>query len=360
MIIQYDIDFFKKLLFSEVNYSFELDDNTLTRIEELLSNVKETDIITQNKQSYRNVYHSNNNSHNNHNNNYKNHNNNYKNGNRYDREKDRHINNNYRNKQRNKMPYSQNQVITDDEWETIRTFKKTEIQKLEGIELLLGNIRKYINKLTDKNFDEISLHVLDELKQIKEHKDYEYVSEIIFNIASQNSFYSLLYAKLYKNIIDAYPNIKDVLIYNIENTNKTLDNIIYIDPDTDYDGFCEYNKQNEQRRALFLFYINLLHLNIIQPDIIISLIVYIQQLISNRINDINSNINITEELSELLYILIVKSIHNTDDSASILEKNDKWSSILENVQFISNAKHKEFPNLNKKIIFKHMDILEEL
>ena len=41
--------------------------------------------------------------------------------------------------------------IYPEDWETIRTFHKTEINKKEGIEKEIDNVRLSINKLTEKN-----------------------------------------------------------------------------------------------------------------------------------------------------------------------------------------------------------------
>jgi hypothetical protein len=46
----------------------------------------------------------------------------------------------------------------------------------------------------------------------------------------------------------------------------------------------------------------------------------------------------------------------------MLSKHEKWDSIISKIKFLSilKVKMKEYPSVNNKLIFKNMDILEEL
>ena len=73
---------------------------------------------------------------------------------------------------------------------------------------------------------------------------------------------------------------------------------------------------------------------------------YIKQ--ANKANEL-------EELNENLFILLT-------NGKNILSSHEKWDSIVSNVTFLSilKVKMKEYPSVNNKLIFKNMDILEEL
>jgi hypothetical protein len=45
--------------------------------------------------------------------------------------------------------------ITDDDWNMIRTFQKTELRRVEGIEKRIDTIRSLLNKLTETTFEMI-------------------------------------------------------------------------------------------------------------------------------------------------------------------------------------------------------------
>ena len=75
--------------------------------------------------------------------------------------------------------------MTDDDWETIRTFQATELEEKEGFEKQIDQIRSHLNKLSDKNYDIILnelICILDIIvKDINdEHKDK--ISIMIYDI----------------------------------------------------------------------------------------------------------------------------------------------------------------------------------
>ena len=101
------------------------------------------------------------------------------------------------------------------------------------------------------------------------------------------------------------------------------------------------------------FYINLMLYDVIPPTKIISMINELQDDLLMLIKKEN-NVNIVEEMSELLYILIVYG----NSMLKIVEED--WEEITNRVQFVSNIKNKSQPSISNKTIFKHMDILETI
>jgi len=252
-------------------------------------------------------------------------------------------------------------VIIDD-WEMIRKFKTTLLEKKKGIELSVDKIRKSLNKITDKTYEKMLLQIIDEIENIindnntdnnKEQID-EYIEELnrigdsIFDIASGNSFYSKIYAKLYKELINKYKFMNNIFNKKISNNYNLFEDYSYCSPDSNYDQFCKNNKLNEKRRALGLFYINLMIEGILQPSMIITIIEEIQEsLLKNILKPDNSNI--VEEMSEFLYIVI-------SNGFTILKSNKEWEKIMKCVNIISSKTHKSEPSITNKTIFKHMDI----
>ena len=43
-----------------------------------------------------------------------------------------------------------------------------------------------------------------------------------------------------------------------------------------------------------------------------------------------------------------------------LSKSDNWDYILTSIEYFSNLNHKKYPSLNSKIVFKFMDLHDEL
>lgn len=127
--------------------------------------------------------------------------------------------------------------ITDDDWNTIRTFQKTELRRVEGIEKRIDTIRSLLNKLTEATYNVVKNEIFDEVKEIIENNnvndvnentspvdegsvvatgsvvDEENITKIansIFNTASSNIFYSSLYSKLFNELMSYHEVFKSV------------------------------------------------------------------------------------------------------------------------------------------------------
>ena len=48
-----------------------------------------------------------------------------------------------------------------EDWETIRTFQATKFEQKEGLEAVINNVRLNLNKLTDKNYDDLKVKIIE-------------------------------------------------------------------------------------------------------------------------------------------------------------------------------------------------------
>ena len=251
--------------------------------------------------------------------------------------------------------------ITDDDWEVIRAFQTTQKHVSEGIQKNVDNIRGYLNKITDANEEAMTKDIKAEISQLIEHDtSHENMMKIgysIFNIASSNSFYSALYARLFKSLMNDYDIFKKIFEDNFKEFMNLFESIEFVDPKKNYDKFCEYTKTNDKRRAMSLFVVNLMINNIISKDEIIEIIKQLQTLISSYLHK-PEKANEVEELTENLFIVITKS----KDYLGKDETKSSWESIIKNIEFVTvlKPKMKEYPSITNKTIFKHMDIFEEI
>jgi len=254
------------------------------------------------------------------------------------------------------------QELNDEEWNALRNFPVTVINKKEGIEASIDQIRKHLNKMTTKTYDSLKEKIVEEIEKITNNCDHEMslemknelntIGEAIFNIASGNSFYSSMYATLFKELMEAFDFMRIIFDTNFDKFRSIFNTIEYCDPNQDYDKFCDNNKMNEQRRAISLFYVNLMIQEVIQPSKIIAIISdLLKQQIENAKKE--NNKNIVDELSEVLYILITKSYDNIKDE-------DGWDEIVSCIKMISEMKPTYVPSISNKSIFKHMDMLDVL
>ena len=72
-----------------------------------------------------------------------------------------------------------------------------------------------------------------------------------------------------------YDWLKNIFNKNYDIIMEQYNNIKYVDSNKDYDGFCEMNKQNEKRRAITAFYVNLAINGFIKKNGVIKILINI-------------------------------------------------------------------------------------
>ena len=251
--------------------------------------------------------------------------------------------------------------ITDDDWDAIRAFQTTQKHVSEGIQKNVDNIRGFLNKITDTNEEAMTNDIKAEISQLIEHdtpnENMMKIGYSIFNIASSNSFYSSLYARLFKALMNDYDIFKKIFEDNFKEFMNLFESIEFVDPKKNYDKFCEYTKTNDKRRAMSLFVVNLMINHIISEDEIIEIIKQLQALISSYLRKPEKS-NEVEELTENLFIIVTKSKSYLGKG----ETKSAWEGIIKNVEFVTilKPKMKDYPSITNKTIFKYMDIFEEI
>jgi hypothetical protein len=270
---------------------------------------------------------------------------------------------------RNKRGIKKTYEFADDAWESVRNFKATLIVKKEGMAAVIDQIRKHLNKMTAKTYDTLRDNIIKEIAGITEGilenqhtldcvEDQDFITEInkigeaLFTIASGNSFYSTMYARLYKELMAQFAFMKTIFETNFQKFNTLFQDFTYCDPNKDYDQFCQNNKVNEKRRALSLFYVNLMKEKLIEPKEIDKILGQLQTNLLKAISEPEQK-NIVDEMGEVIYIIIVNGHEKLKEW-----DEDKWDVIEEFVKTVAGYKANSSPSITNKTIFKFMDILD--
>lgn len=246
--------------------------------------------------------------------------------------------------------------VTTEDWESLRSFQTTKIEQKTGIDALIGQIRLNMNKINDKSFlvmrEQIMTNIDDVIKLEPDTAILaEKVGTIIYEIASANMFYSKIYADLFAEIVTKYEWIRPVFNENFEKFVGSFKNIVYIDPDKDYDGFCDMNKQIVIRKANSQFFVNLGLNGFIPKSDVISILMQILTIMSELIHQPGKNDEVAE-LTENVAILFNKEIlTGTEEKIGDL-------TVLEFIQKLATSKVKDYKSLPSRVIFKYMDLLE--
>lgn len=261
---------------------------------------------------------------------------------------------NFKNKRRGNKGM---EVVNDDDWETLRTFHTTKIEQKVGIEAQIDVIRSYLNKMTHKNYNEMLANIIGVIDQLISENisdaDMLLVSRAIFDIASTNRFYSKVYADLYAELISKYAVMKQVFKTCFESFLELFNTIEYVDAGVDYDKFCNNNKNNERRKALSVFFVNLMATNgIITKEELLEVITSLMTNLRTFIVQENKK-NEVDEITENLVLLCSKKFLDGTEDIKI-----EGLTIMENIEMLANSKTKTFLSLTNKSIFKFMDMIE--
>ena len=265
---------------------------------------------------------------------------------------------NFRRKKNNKSV----EVVNDEDWEALRNFQSTKIEKKTGADAHFDIIRGYLNKLTDKNYVDIKNKIIETIEQIIVEElnveDMYHISSSIFEIASTNRFFSKVYADLYTDLINKYDMMRTVFKNSFEKFTELFNNIEYVEASVDYDKLCRINKDNEKRKALSTFFVNLMGNEIISKEEIISITRILLAQIYNYISEENK-VNEVNELTENVAILYKKELYEDDeDSDNVSYELIEGYTISEIIERIANSKSKDYKSLSSKTIFKFMDLID--
>lgn len=243
-------------------------------------------------------------------------------------------------------------------WETQKAFKPTVMEKKEGIDKTINDIRICLNKISNKNYETQRDIVIEYIENIIKNQNGSDVTDInniansIFEIASTNKFYSELYATLYKELIYKFNIFNENINQILQQYKDDIINIRFVDPNTDYDLFCDNNKQNDKRKALTTFIVNLMKKNVIDISEIANIVLYLEDFVLKNIDIENKNYEI-EEITENLFLFISLAVNE-------LKLFVEWENIINNIKRFSQLKTKEHLSISSRSIFKFMDILDKI
>lgn len=248
--------------------------------------------------------------------------------------------------------------ISEEEWNAIRNFKKTELKKNENkFDENIDNLRTLLNKLTTKLYDNVRSEIIKLINSLKNDSNevsvddnLKVISKMIFEIGSMNKFWSELYGELYKDLIKLYPIMKDIVIQNFDDFIDVFKNIESCNPEENYDKFCVLNKINEKRKGLSNFFIVLVDKKVLKLEKMTNLIEELFDTLEEYIN-LNDKVNEVDEIAENLFILVSKGYKD-------LIKSDEWDDINDMIDKYTLLKSKNFKSLSNKAIFKFMDLQE--
>lgn len=241
-----------------------------------------------------------------------------------------------------------------DQWKKKEQFKTTLIVKAEGTSKLLSDIKNGLNKISETKYDihaNIVFNTIDELLTPENNPDGT-MEQTIFNLiettAYTNHYWSALYAKLCKTILDKHSTFIEIKNNWCSGFNENEFIIETVDPAEDYSKFCEINKENDKRKYRLLFIINLYKEHCITQEELLNIILVIEKRLQlNQKNKEYTTVN--EELTELMYIFVSNMVND-------IKSNPIFSNINDWISMYSTSKPNDNPGFTSRSRFKFMDM----
>jgi hypothetical protein len=300
-----------------------------------------------------------------------------------------------------------NKPNVDVTWEKCKSFKATTIEKKEGVEKNMNDVRISLNKLSESNYETTRQDIFNILKELTD-ETLSKVAEMIFDIASTNQYFSELYAVLYKELIGQFSIFETILTDMIKT--RYLDQmakIMNIDMEADFDAYCDNQKLNDKRKALSAFLVNLLKTDVYDME---QLLIILRNIIErvDSIKDEPDRLFEVEELTENIFIITTRITENAghelkekeqenadyekkekkknknrnDEAVKIKHKEmnvsikqvlnsakynrtelfrtEQWKTIIEKLQMCSKYVAKDHVSISSRVVFRYKDIMDNI
>jgi hypothetical protein len=268
-------------------------------------------------------------------------------------------------KHRKNYKHNNRKYDNNGQWAQQVPFKVTKIEKKEGIDVKYSDMRSILNKITLKNQEtllpkviEIVNYIMNEDESDSEDEDtqeqdsYSRITDVLLDIVKKIKTGHQVYVHVLKEIIQCYPSFVTQITDFVTAYKNTYDDIIDIDANDNYDGYCDLVKQNDYRRSNSSFMINLTEQKLVSENELITIIDNLFDRVLDNIDNEQKTVLI-EEITENLSIFII-------NSHSFLKTHSQWESLIEKLNRCSKLKAKEHKSISSRIVFKYMDIQDAL
>ena len=187
----------------------------------------------------------------------------------------------------------------NDQWVQKIPFKATKLEKKEGIDVKYSDMRSTLNKITLKNQDSLLPKVIEIVNYIMNEEDsdseddsdseeedsYSRITYVLLDIVKKIKSGHKVYVNVLKEIIQCYPSFVTQISSFVDIYKNSYDDIIDIDANDNYDGYCDLVKQNDYRRSNSNFIISLTEQKLVGED---ELITMIDSLFENVLDNIDN------------------------------------------------------------------------
>lgn len=214
----------------------------------------------------------------------------------------------------------------------------------------MNEMRVSLNKLSVKNYEITSEFIVNKMKELNSEEIQSFMT-IFMDVISTNKMFSSLYSKIYKKVVEDFPDIFSQTLDSILKTySDSISNIRWVDQKDNYDEFCKNNKENDKRKTIAAFITQLYEAGLVRADTIFSITDSFFTFVREYSKEENKIYEV-EEITENIYVLLTQQKELLMNIPKI---------IYEKIVELSQKKAKEDPSISSRAIFKYIDIIEKI
>lgn len=245
-----------------------------------------------------------------------------------------------------------------DNWKTKSDFKVSKFAVLDDTEEILNEMRVFINQINDANRDKKIGEIcekIDKLETDSAEDDLEgnmaRVFNLIYDTSMSNNRMTETYALLLSAIYSKYTShFQDALDKKIAAYSASFTNIVDVDPNQNYDAFCDFTTQNIARKKASSVFAEIAKMNTIPALNTEYAIATIRTMVQNVVSAISFKEK-QKEVEETTENLIVYFAVLGEIAAPL--KAEYMGTFTE----ITTYKTSDKPGLNARTKFKYLDIV---
>ena len=240
----------------------------------------------------------------------------------------------------------------EDEWKR-PVFKATVFAELDNTQVLINEIRTELNKVNATNYEGKIPVFLEKIAQILDLVDFgddvqltdkmSAIFNTFFVVCISNKMFAMIYATVLVEIHNKF-DFGDLIKESIAQYMQSMQNIVDIDSNVDYDGFCELVTRNNNRKNITNFFCEVAKLNKME---LISTSV-IQTLVSDLVTRVVAAVEHADKQKEVEEI--------TENIVIIFSHFDEVFKAGFKAQFESLVSLKK-PGMSSRTKFKYMDLI---
>jgi len=252
-------------------------------------------------------------------------------------------------------------MLGNTDWDAPQTLSSTSsvLVQREGVDAQINQIRVCLNKLSEITYDDNLLQIKTILNAIcvdASDDDLYKVGNAIFEIASNNKFFSKLYANVYTELMKTFHQLTVIFDKNYESYLLLFKNIVYVDPEVDYNQFCINNVSNEKRKATSAFFVNLSLNGIIPPQHIMNVLKELFESVLTLMVQPNKTNEVCELIENIAILYNAQVLKLSDMVEHTINHDGVEKTFAQVITQLSTTRMKTYPSLSSKSIFKCMDL----